>query len=36
MENNVNCKEVRFVIRNLVDFDDVSSVMAQEIPFDAA
>ena len=34
MENNVNCKEMRFVIRNLVDFDDVSPAMALEIPFD--
>ena len=22
MENNVNCEEMRFVIRNLVDFED--------------
>ena len=34
MENNVNCKEMRFVIRNLVDVDDVSPSMALEIPFD--
>ena len=25
MENNVNCKEMRFVIRNLVDDDRVPS-----------
>ena len=36
MENNVNCKEMRFVIRNLVDVDDVSLKTAPEIPFDAA
>ena len=41
MANNVNCKEMRFVIRNLVDVDDVgvddvSSTTAPEIPFDAA
>ena len=34
MENNVNSEEVRFVIRNLVDVDDVSSAAAPEIPFD--
>ena len=34
MENNVNCKEMRFVIRNLVDVDDVSPATAPEIPFD--
>ena len=34
MENNVNCKEMRFVIRNLVDVDDVSPTTAPEIPFD--
>ena len=31
MENNVNCKEMRFVIRNLVDVDDVSPITALEI-----
>ena len=31
MENNVNCKEMRFVIRNLVDVDDVSPATALEI-----
>ena len=36
MANNVNCKEMSFVIRNLVDVDDVSPTMAPEIPFDAA
>ena len=36
MKNNVNCKEMRFVIRNLIDVDDVSPAMAPEIPFDAA
>ena len=36
MENNVNCKEMIFVIRNLVDVDDVLPAMAPEIPFDAA
>ena len=34
MENNVNCKEMRFVIRNLVDVDDVSPATVPEIPFD--
>ena len=34
MANNVNCKEMRFVIRNLVDVDDVSPATAPEIPFD--
>ena len=34
MVNNVNCKEMRFVIRNLVDVGDVSLAMALEIPFD--
>ena len=34
MENNVNFKEMRFFIRNLVDVDDVSPTMALEIPFD--
>ena len=34
MENNVNCKEMRFVIRILVDVDDVSAAMVPEIPFD--
>ena len=31
MANNVNCKEMRFVIRNLVDVDDVSPATAPEI-----
>ena len=31
MANNVNCKEMRFVIRNLIDVDDVSPAMAPEI-----
>ena len=31
MENNVNCKEMRFVIINLVDVDDVSATIAPEI-----
>ena len=34
MANNVNWKEMRFVIRNLVDVDDVSPVPALEILFD--
>ena len=34
MANNINCKEMRFVIRNLVDVDDVSLAMVPEIPFD--
>ena len=34
MENNVNCEEMRFVIRNLVDVDDVSSATVPEIAFD--
>ena len=34
MKNNVNCKEMRFVIRNLVDVDDVSPATTLEIPFD--
>ena len=34
MENNVNCEEMRFVITNLVDVDDVSPATAPEIPFD--
>ena len=34
MANNVNCKEVRFVIRNLVDVNDVSPTTAPEINFD--
>ena len=34
MANNVNCEEMRFVIRNLVDADDVSPATALEIPFD--
>ena len=36
MANNVNFKEMRFVIRNLVDVDDVSPATAPEIPFDVA
>ena len=32
MENNVNCKEMRFVIRNLIDVDDVSPATAPKIP----
>ena len=36
MANNVNCKEMRLVIRNLVDVDDVSPATVPEIPFDAA
>ena len=36
MSNNVKSKEMRFVIRNLVDADDVSLETAPEIPFDAA
>jgi hypothetical protein len=31
MTNNVNCKEVRFVIRNLIDVDDVSPATAPKI-----
>jgi hypothetical protein len=31
MANNVNCKEMRFVIRNLIDVDDVSPATAPEI-----
>ena len=31
MENNVNFEEMRFVIRNLVDVDDVSPATAPEI-----
>ena len=31
MTNNVNCKEMIFVIRNLVDVDDVSPAKAPEI-----
>ena len=34
MVNNVNCEEMGFVIRNLVDIDDVSPAAAPEIPFD--
>ena len=34
MANNVNCKEMRFAIRNLVDVDDVSLATAPTIPFD--
>jgi hypothetical protein len=36
MANNVNCKEMRFVIRNLIDVHDVSLATAPEIPFDVA
>ena len=31
MANNVNCEEMRFVIRNLLDVDDVSPATAPEI-----
>ena len=31
MANNVNCEEMRFVIRNLVDVDNVSPATAPEI-----
>jgi hypothetical protein len=31
MENNVNCKDMRFLIRNLIDVDDVSPTTAPEI-----
>ena len=31
MANNVNCEEMRFLIRNLVDVDDVSPATAPEI-----
>ena len=31
MANNVNCKEMRFVIRILADVDDVSPATAPEI-----
>ena len=34
MENNVNCREMIFVIRNVVDVDGVSPATAPEIPFD--
>ena len=34
MANNVNCKEMRFVIRNLIDVDDVSPATAPEILLD--
>ena len=34
MANNVICKEIIFVIRNLVDVDNVSPATAPEIPFD--
>ena len=34
MANNLNCVEMRFVIRNLVDVDDVSPATALEMPFD--
>ena len=36
MENNVNCEEMGFVIRNLVYVDDISPATALEIPFDVA
>ena len=36
MENNVNWKDMRFVIRNRVDVDDVSPSTAPEFPFDVA
>ena len=36
MANNVNRKEMRFVIRNLIDVHDVSPAMVPKIPFDAA
>ena len=36
MANNVNCKDMRFVIRTMINIDDVSSATAPEIPFDAA
>ena len=36
MVNNVNCKEMRVVIWNLIDVDDVSPATAREIPFDVA
>ena len=36
MANNVNCKDMRFVIRNLTDVDDVSPITSPEIPFDVA
>ena len=32
MVNNVNCEEMRFVIRNLVDVNDVSLATTPEIP----
>ena len=31
MANNVNCKEMRFVLRNQVDVDDVSPATVPEI-----
>ena len=34
MANNVNSKEMSFVIRNLVDVDDVSPATAPKIPCD--
>ena len=34
MANNENCKDMRFLIRNMVDVDDVSPATAPEIPFD--
>ena len=34
MANNVNCEEIRFVIRNLVDVDDVSPATVLEILLD--
>ena len=36
MTNNVNYKEMRFVIRNLIDVDDISPAKELEIPFDIA
>ena len=34
MANNVNCEEMIFVIRNLVDVDDVSPATTPKISFD--
>ena len=34
MTNNVNYKEMRLVIRNVVYVDDVSPATAPKIPFD--
>ena len=31
MENNLNCTVMRFVIRNLIDVDDISPATAPEI-----